>query len=1426
MGGDHGEAVVVCLDTYDHHPHFDLPGAREHAEEFRSLARRLGFTTDAPPVTGTRHEVLQGLRRFAASPARRKILYWIGHGIKKGRSRAVVLPCRDLDPDQYDGSLTTEDMAELLRQASGDILVVLDTCHASDAAREVHAGFFDREDDHLGPRPAAKGSPDFRGVGVLGTVHGDQRAQLGAWLNAFRRVCDDPRFEFRERLLWTPYAQALHASEVVEAVSSVLADELVYPQFHGGSRLVGLIVNPYYDALARPLSTAARSRRQELLDAHVQTMLRSRFTGLLVEDDAGFFTGRRNYLGRLVDWIGSPGRNGALIVTGGPGSGKSALLAQLALMTIANTPQFRGLSPIRRRAMLSAIDAGIQCRGRSALECARELAEGLQLEEPGDGWPDLRALMDALLTKCRDAASTTFLVDGLDETDPAHLDSLIVEVLIPLSHEPTVRVLIGTRPLPEGGAAALLDGALRFDLDRAPDRDDDILGYVRARLGGPEGPYRDAEGTLDAVCRALGHRSAGTFLVAKLHCSALLRLNRAVGPEDEEFRQVLASGLDEALDQEIRALDTAAPGATSAAGWALGLLLPLALSFGAGLPEDDRIWLLAARALAEARGESHHYEAHDIVAMRKFGGAHIVAHGEAGQPVFRLNHEALVSHVLRAAGLPDAETHATMAAVLHQVHHELYRGRGATNSYIARYAAAHAARAGRLAGLLQDAELLVRLDPERLVAQLDQPGAAASAEVDLYRPIAEDLARRSPDERAALLQAEALRQQPELMPWARSAAHLHWTDEWTTAERSAPERSLGLPFGDVLVVSASPDGGLYAAAERLWHWSTLGGRPDLVRGHVPAALGAATHRLTALAAPSHECGIAAVAAAAERVLVWPRSGPGLVHTLGWAAPISAVAVGIVAGREIVAAAFGTHVAVWDWREGRLRHLGFWRSRVGEVYATAVTTVGGSPCLLVGGERGVVALDPLVGVGRGAFGSDAGRVECLAVTTAGDRPWVAAVTTSSPQVRVWRLDEEGRQLRVESVFSTRLRHPSGATAALTDSTNPLLFAVDGGRIRQWDVAARRELAPLTGLRSRPTSVTVLRGERGRVAVADGSRVRVWEHGPAADAGSPSGRTGLPAPGLEHAGALVCTAPGEGAVVVAARGAVRVWDLRGRVVHDESELAAYKAVDLRADTSGALWLAAAGRSTAHGPTVVVRRLGAGAATALPVAPGEDGTVRAVTLAARQAVRVFAADNRHVRRWDVRSATALPPLHVPNDMVRSLSFVESPLGRSFLLAGAGDTVWLWDGEEPGTPVPLRPSDRAPVRALSGTHDDNGHRHVAVATDKGVFVAQPAALEAARGAVELRPLSTTVTAVRSLVCRSLPGNRVVVLAADASHVLHLWDVHADRPTPGVPDRGFAVYQVMAQAAPGGSELVVASVGLERMDVLTVSPPGGAVPA
>ncbi|MER8003463.1 hypothetical protein [Streptomyces sp. NPDC095613] len=1433
MGGQHGEALAVALSTYDHHPRHDLPGADRHAEEFRRLARRLGFLADTPPVTGTKDDVLRSLRRFAASPARRKLVYWIGHGVRVGRN-TTVLPCRDYSADGRDGFVFTDELADLVRRMSGDVLLVLDTCHASFVAHDVHTRVVDSEDDHFGPRPLAKGSADFRGVGVLGTVRGDEPAQLGAWPTAFRAVCDDPRFEFRERLLWTPYAQALHAAEVLEAVNSVLADDSVYPQFHGGSRLLGLFVNPYYDATARPLSAAAPSRRRELLDAHVQELLKSRFTGLLLEDDTAFFTGRRYCLARLVEWLAAPDRNGALIVTGGPGSGKSALLAQLALMTVSRTPQSEQLSPAVRGALLYAIDTGIQCRGRGALECARELADGLRVEEPPGGWPDLRAVVDALLAACRAAASAAFLVDGLDEADRGQLDALIADVLVPLAQEPNVRVLIGTRPL-DGGTGPLLDTATTLDLDAAPDRDSDIADYVRARLSGPTSPYHDAGETLTAVCQDLVRRSRGTFLVAKLHCSALLRLDRRVGPEDEEFRRTLASGLGDALDHEIRALDGAAPGTGPGSGWALGLLLPLALSFGAGLPEDDGIWLAAARALAAARGDDRVYEEHDVIAVRRAGGAHIVAHGEGGQPVFRLNHETLAGHVLRSSGLTDRAAHDTMSRVLGRVHDQLHRGRPATNPYIARYAAAHAARAGRPAELLHDADLLVRLDPERLVAQLEQSDAL-SDEAQLYRSVAEDLIRCSPDERAALLQAAALRQQPELRPWARSAARLFWEDLWTTAERSAPERSLGVPFGDVLAVSAGPDGALLAAGERLWRWNDAHGRPDLVRGYLPATADGAPVRLMALATPPRVREVEAVAADAERVLVWSRSDPGRVHPLGWGAPVSAVALGPAGGTEFIVAGSGPYAAVWEWRDGRPRHRGFWPGGVGQVHAVAVTTAGRASLLLVGGERGVAVLDPRTGGRVGRFAAEAGRVECLDAASGDGCCWVAAVGTTSPQIRVWLLRDAGggddgtdgpRETdgpRAEPVLGARLRHPAGATVALdggAGAAGPLLLAVDGGRVRQWSVGDGRELGALTGHRSRPTSVTVLRDGTRRVAVADGRRVRLWERGPSADPPS-TGRAGLPAAGMEHAGALVCTAPGQGAVALGAGRAVRVWDLTGRVLHDDAELAAYTSLDLRADAVGAVWWAVGGQSSADGPVVVVRRLGGHRATALRVAPGEDGAVVAVALAARNDVRVFAADDRYVRCWDVRTTEALPSLHVPNDMVRHLAYVESPAGRPFLLAGTGDSVWLWDEGRAGSPLHLRVPDKAPVRALAGTHDHRGGRHVAVAADTGVYVTRlPGDGPPPGTALALRPLSTTVTRVRSLVCRSLPGDRVVVMAADGSRVLHVWEVGEDHRSLTVPDRGFAVFGVLAQAEPDGRGLLTASVGLERMDLLRVSPPG-----
>ncbi|SCF62915.1 hypothetical protein GA0115259_100361, partial [Streptomyces sp. MnatMP-M17] len=586
--GEHGEAFAVCVDEYDHETGARLAPARRAAEDFRGLARGLGFTADAPVISGTKQEIDDGLGRIEMSTAQRKLIYWVGHGVKIG-ANTVVLPCRDYRHGGRRGLFSAQEIGLFLTGLTGDVVLIVDTCHATDFAREAQSLCEDKEERYggipLGPDgPAGPG----RGIGCLGTVGGDALAQVGQWLTALKSVCGSPDFTYRGQYVWNRHAKAVSAEMLSNAVHQALRETSVEPWFKGGGRLEGFFVNRHFDPFARPASATAPERRDALLDEQIQHLLKSRFTGLRLEEEDASFVGRRHSLTRITHWLSSPGRSGVMVVTGAPGSGKSALLAQTALMTVRSTPQYEKLTPDQRGLLEGALVAGIQCRGRSALECARELAAGLDVKEPGTGWTDAPEAVRAVIEACRRRGEAAFLVDGLDEAGPAHVDAVIADVLRPLAQEPSVRILVGTRPT-ISGSLLMLDGAAHVDLDKDPDKDRDIAQYVRERLGAPGCPYADSPELREAATRVLVEQSQGVFLVAQLHCAALARLERALPPGDEAFRRLLMSGLEEALDREVTELDRVAeaalvPGVRAGSGWARGLLLPLALSYGAGLP--------------------------------------------------------------------------------------------------------------------------------------------------------------------------------------------------------------------------------------------------------------------------------------------------------------------------------------------------------------------------------------------------------------------------------------------------------------------------------------------------------------------------------------------------------------------------------------------------------------------------------------------------------------------------------------------------------------------------------------------------------------------------------------------------------------------------------------------------------------------------
>ncbi len=1498
---EHSLAYAVCVrrfgppDGPETLP--ELLGADQVIERFWTVAAELGFARGGPVITGTRREIAEQLMGVArrSTPGGRTLLYWLGHGEDLGFG--VTLPAADWDPDwATETSMDAGALHARLTKVRGDVLCVIDACHSGALARQL--------DDHLRTMEEAEARP-VRSIGYVGTAAREERARVGVWLRCLEDLVRDRRATTRHGALWTPYTAALGAGELMEAVRHrVPEQERQESRLYGGEGLNRFFRNPYHDPRASAQSAALRGAAAELRQ--------SRFPSLRHVSDSETFVGRHGPLRRAADWLAAPQGHPVLLVTGKPGCGKSAFLAQLVRFALETDggPLHRAAGiPPRPRATVAAVAL---CRDAAALDVARRLAEDMELAPPDGAWRSPAQVLAAIGRETRGRAATAFVVDGLDEAAPGQAEVIAEEVLAPLAQLPGVQLVVGSRTLTR---TALLPPAARAqveDLDRDTERDADIAAYTRLRLAAPPSPYaaslpggaaRDdgsgapgtpADGALrDRVVAAVAARCQGSFLAALLYSALLARLDRPYAETTPEFRSVLEAGLDDVFDQELADLDAAAgaDGRRSGdrPGWARGLLLPLAAAQGAGLPEEDGIWLSAANALAARAGTGHRYRDDDIEWILHHAGAHIDIAGGSGQKVNRLYHKAWVGHLTAAAPGGPEQLHSVLTDVLLAAHDTAYAGRETTGPYIARHLADHAAAAGRLHELFDRPALLLRLDPERMSMLLDRPERPATPRTALYRRIADGLGRAgTPVRRATLLTATALRDDPALLGWARRGADLPWEDRWTTAEALGHSREWRAPRGDVLALAGTtvPEPALLGAGEQLWRWPLAGGGPELLRDNIAAEAGRAANRLHSLKVPVRpDSPVAAVAGDAGRLLVWPRDS-GEVRVLGWGAGISDVAVGGDEDTEVVAAAGGFHVGVWTWTDGRPRHHRFRRWHLGRgtepgvVSAVAVARLGDTLCVVAGGDGGCELWDVRTGGRLHVFGADSGTCQALAVVehrpaagpswspagTADEPPaapaagapagtYVAGLFTGRPDIRVWRLPDDGSAPVPLPVPDGRRREPSGTAVALGHQGDDLMLAVlDGDAARIWNLSRGRELPRRPGHRSRPTSLAFLPDDSGAVAVADGVRVRVWD--PPAAGSAPVRGDGLLSPSAKLFGALAPDAagsPGSGAVALASGSRLRAWDLTGRRLYETDDLGEAGAVALHTDRGGRTWLAVGGRDGQGRSLARIRPLDGprDAPWREFEAPRRGAVLPAVALAEDAAAGpgggagelwLFYADGRWIHRRGVRTGEESPGHWVANSRVGHLEVVQGPGGASLLAATAGDSLWLWPGLAPGGPrARLRLPKGSSARALAATRDGSGRTWLAVAVDEPVPHAPGTASH--RSAVNAQPTRSTLLlgrpddpdGLRALdgapprlnsLAFSTTGDGTPVLLA-ASLQADLTEITGWTVAPGgaetparweIPSRGYDVQSVLSARSPAGG-LYLAAVGLDRMDLLHLTP-------
>ncbi|MDX2563563.1 AAA family ATPase [Streptomyces sp. TX20-6-3] len=672
MLGEHGtdgaagigrRLVVVGTGTYRH-----LPGLPLVPEELRAAVDvfgGLGYRVEERVTDADLATVRDRLRDWAYrtdGAGTAVVLYWTGHGI--GDPGRHYLLCADSHPDRLVGTaLPAEDLTRyVLASGAERVLLVIDTCEAgqggADAttvAEGLRAALRQGAADNLGGRPGPRGHPltDFA---VIAVARAGEAASPMVFASALETAL--------ARLSVSHKQQYLSVSQVVDTVNDIYgsvgirqtARALVESERHSffSFENTGYRPEARYDEgdvaelTARLARTGPEARRRR---ADLETHFAPRGQGF--EHTApgrhgSYFVGRTDELDRIGRWLAHGDRGGrrGLVVTGGPGVGKSALLGKLLLRSAARTATL-------------PVPTAIHARHRFLEDLVAAVADaaGITATTP-------QALLGALAAR---RAPLHLIVDALDEAGEAHGDDtearrIAKDLLRPLLRVPCVRLLVGTRP----HVLDAFDGAPDvIDLDDVRESSvHDVARYARRLLQAPdgpgsEGPYDDT--TAVTVAGEIAARAHGSFLSARIAARHLGRAARAVDTTAPDWRTRVPE-VGETPGVTFLRVVRHRLGPDRERG--LALLAALALAEGPGLP-PDAVWRAAAGACADPR-ESTSFTWEDIAWLLEAVGEHLVEELDAdGRSVYRLYHQAY-AEALRATVDPGARSrvaHALAALV-------------------------------------------------------------------------------------------------------------------------------------------------------------------------------------------------------------------------------------------------------------------------------------------------------------------------------------------------------------------------------------------------------------------------------------------------------------------------------------------------------------------------------------------------------------------------------------------------------------------------------------------------------------------------------------------------------------------------------------------------------------------------------------------
>ncbi|MEU6577930.1 AAA family ATPase [Streptomyces sp. NPDC046805] len=933
--------------------------------------------------------------RNTASPDEPLLLHFAGHGLTKESKTTLYLAARDTDSLALPA--TAVQIGEWLSQVEDteddrQVLFLLDVCRGGRAVSQQVAQLI---------------RGDRRKAWVIAAC-GENESAFAA---AFTRATSTVLGRLRQGLLDLAPTLA-HVS--VATMADEIARELArHSERHGlpqqtvlctatpeaGVEHPEFFPNPGYrptpaGRLLSHLDLGLRAFVNEL-DAGLDPLY---FIGRASGDQFGenplgrcFFSGRETQLRRIKRWLAERVTAQPLtLVTGSPGSGKSALLGMLVCLAHPQLQPIRGTfaSTVRQDLRIDVHPrlVAVHVRQRNSQEVLNSIAAQLGLSAPQHFTWDVGSLIGQLEAT---PGETVVVIDALDEA--VRPQELVDTVLLPLArartwtgrivngHQqkiPVCKLIVGTRPwwdwfgalraeCRRQGQEIDLDmvttAALRTDLARYAG---DLLEESTLYSGAGRAELRRA--VADAVGAKLASTpEIGAFLLTSLFCHYLTEREAPVN--GEEAHRLLPTTLPGILELHLRTLQRKRP-------WLRSVLTAVAQARGDGLPQE-LVHAISLRpggtgSAVPSRPHSLADTAEALAAIRFYLRE---STENDGRRLYRFFHQSLNDYLTSgltgaaptgpAPGARDsrAKTRATtglealLAAAPRPKPHaaEAHCAWDLALPYLRRHGIEHADAAQRVDELLRDLEFLVHADPVTLLPYLTEavaPEAVLYAQI--YRTSIDVHGPATPAERRQILALDAHRwKSPEIARRLLNSDDPRDagvpTPRWSTGTSLFPHISRG-GEGEILLsqVDGSPVGitPTTHGAFHVWNLDT-GHLRDRLHGHrkpAPArAVGLVQGGRPVLITGSYD----------RSVHVWDLARAELVHEfLGHSSPVASVALAR-AGATWLALAGGEDgtVCAWDLYHGTQRYR--WEGSGDSVNHLATGHVGRTPVLAaVTGQR--------------------------------------------------------------------------------------------------------------------------------------------------------------------------------------------------------------------------------------------------------------------------------------------------------------------------------------------------------------------------------------------------------------------------------------------------------------------------------------------